>query len=109
MAKNTTLYAAKTSKNNEFYTQLIDIEKDLIDYDCIMGVPITFMTKYNPDQFEILGLAVDKREINDAFVQGKPVYLDERHKKFVGMVLKEKDKLCATYSRILIKHKRCKK
>ena len=67
------------------------------------------MTKYNPDQFEILGLAVDKREINDAFVQGKPVYLDERHKKFVGMVLKEKDKLCATYSRILIKHKRCKK
>ena len=27
-----------------------------IDYDGIMGVPITFMDKYNPDQFEILGL-----------------------------------------------------
>ena len=26
------------------------------DYDGIMGVPITFMDKYNPDQFEILGL-----------------------------------------------------
>lgn len=26
------------------------------DYDDIMGVPITFMTCYNPDQFEILGL-----------------------------------------------------
>ena len=25
------------------------------DYDGIMGVPITFMDKYNPDQFEILG------------------------------------------------------
>ena len=25
------------------------------DYDGVMGVPITFMTKYNPDQFEILG------------------------------------------------------
>lgn len=25
------------------------------DYDGIMGVPITFMTKYNPEQFEILG------------------------------------------------------
>lgn len=26
-----------------------------IDYDGIMGVPITFLDKYNPDQFEILG------------------------------------------------------
>lgn len=26
-----------------------------MDYDGAMGVPITFMTKYNPDQFEILG------------------------------------------------------
>lgn len=27
------------------------------DYDGVMGVPITFMDKYNPDQFTILGLA----------------------------------------------------
>lgn len=27
------------------------------DYDGVMGVPITFMDKYNPDQFKILGLA----------------------------------------------------
>lgn len=27
-----------------------------IDYQGAMGVPITFMNKYNPDQFEILGL-----------------------------------------------------
>ena len=26
------------------------------DYDGVMGVPITFMDKYNPDQFEIVGL-----------------------------------------------------
>ncbi len=26
------------------------------DYDGIMGVPITFMDKYNPEQFEIIGL-----------------------------------------------------
>jgi hypothetical protein len=25
------------------------------DYDGAMGVPITFLDKYNPDQFEILG------------------------------------------------------
>ena len=26
-----------------------------LDYDGVMGVPITFMSSYNPDQFEILG------------------------------------------------------
>ena len=26
------------------------------DYDKVMGVPITFLDKYNPDQFEILGI-----------------------------------------------------
>lgn len=27
------------------------------DYDGVMGVPITFVDKYNPDQFEIVGMA----------------------------------------------------
>lgn len=27
------------------------------DYDGVMGVPITFLDKYNPEQFEILGMA----------------------------------------------------
>ena len=27
-----------------------------MDYDGLMGVPITFFDKYNPDQFEIVGL-----------------------------------------------------
>ena len=30
-------------------------ERIPMDYDGIMGVPITFLDKYNPDQFEILG------------------------------------------------------
>lgn len=29
------------------------------DYDGIMGVPITFMYKYNPDQFEIVGRSLE--------------------------------------------------
>ena len=29
------------------------------DYDGLMGVPITFMDKYNPDQFEIVGMSLD--------------------------------------------------
>lgn len=28
------------------------------DYDGVMGVPITFMDKYNPEQFEIIGLSL---------------------------------------------------
>ena len=34
----------------------VDKVKDIPeDYDGVMGVPITFLDKYNPDQFEILG------------------------------------------------------
>lgn len=56
------------------------------DYDGVMGVPITFLDKYNPEQFEILdandyranmsvpiklhGLIKDK----DGSIQGKPTY-----------------------------------
>ncbi|MER6624260.1 adenine-specific methyltransferase EcoRI family protein [Streptomyces sp. NPDC000931] len=38
----------------------IDVSKiaDIpMDYDGVMGVPLTFLDKYNPDQFEILGLS----------------------------------------------------
>ena len=32
--------------------------KDIpVDYDGVMGVPITFIDKYNPDQFEIVGIS----------------------------------------------------
>tara|TARA_X000000950_G_C13847452_1_gene633042 strand:- start:573 stop:1631 length:1059 start_codon:yes stop_codon:yes gene_type:complete len=77
-----------------------------INYKGKMGVPLTFLDKYNPDQFEIIGMANDKREKHEALVQGKQVYLDDQHKKFVGMVLKKGKKLVATYTRILIKHKK---
>ena len=37
----------------------VDKTKDIPkDYDGIMGVPLSFMTKYNPDQFEIIGLSM---------------------------------------------------
>lgn len=37
----------------------VDKVKDIpIDYDGVMGVPITFIDKYNPDQFEIVGLTL---------------------------------------------------
>ena len=55
------------------------------DYDGVMGVPITFMDKYNPEQFEILGCSDNgavgeeyklphfKRH-NEPYMDGKKVY-----------------------------------
>ena len=36
------------------------------DYEGIMGVPITFLNKYNPDQFEIVG-TTESNDPNNAF------------------------------------------
>ena len=35
------------------------------DYDGIMGVPITFLNKYNPDQFEIMGNSDDSEMMRE--------------------------------------------
>ena len=68
----------------------------------VMGVPITFLDKYCPTQFEIVGLAADQRDEDEIFIKGTPTYLDEKHKSYVGMVLNHK----ATYARILIRRKK---
>lgn len=52
----------------------------------VMGVPITFLDKYNPDQFEIVGL--------DRYVEDNPHY---GHRFSINR--KE------TYARILIRRK----
>ena len=60
-----------------------DIPKD---YDGVMGVPITFLDKYNPSQFEIVGI--------DRYVADNPHY----GRRFT---LNGKE----IYARILIKRK----
>lgn len=50
-----------------------------MDYDGVMGVPITFMNKYNPEQFDILGLddyTLDypKWRGRGPDINGKPIY-----------------------------------
>ena len=47
------------------------------DYDGVMGVPITFLDKYNPDQFEIVGLGIS----NSGIEIGVKPYSPE-HKKY---------------------------
>lgn len=45
------------SKYDNYKAINVDKTKDIpMDYDGVMGVPITFMDKYNPEQFEIIGL-----------------------------------------------------
>lgn len=75
------------------------------DYDGIMGVPISFFDKYNPDQFEILGIT-DRQ--NTSGLRTKKYTLEDSP-KFNDLnarsVLYIDGKYKAVYARILIKRK----
>ena len=46
-----------------------------MDYYYIMGVPITFLDKYNPDHFEILGNELDLNiSKGRGYIDGKRMY-----------------------------------
>ena len=84
------------------------------DYDGIMGVPITFLDKYNPDQFEILGLSRDmdiptkvgmsEQFLEDYFAQGgtgsmKPGHPDLCYYDADGNAV-------VPYRRIILRHRK---
>lgn len=51
-------YANEYPKYDNYDAINVDKVKDIpIDYEGVMGVPITFLDKYNPNQFEIIGCA----------------------------------------------------
>lgn len=66
-----------------------------MDYDGVMGVPITFMDKYNPEQFEILGI-MNTGEVNDGIrykntPHGRPII--KGVEKYLRILIKKrKDK-----------------
>lgn len=100
--RNEELIPVKTYKGNEILypaydnyaaidvSRVVDIPAD---YDGIMGVPVSFLNKYNPKQFEILGLTntgeenlgirYKNTEHGRALVNGKEIYtrLLIRHRK----------------------------
>jgi len=92
MRKN--LRYSKKLKGKEFYDRYDNYDAievpftDTIpsDYDGVMGVPISFLDKYNPEQFEILGI--------DRYIENNPNY---GHR----FTINGKE----TYARILIKHR----
>lgn len=66
-----------------------------VDYDGVIGVPITFMDKYNPDQFEVLGLCASAGYNKD--VVGIPFKGDKDARPLINGK--------NTYARIFIKRK----
>jgi len=76
------------------------------DYDGAMGVPITFLDKYNPDQFEILGITdrdnnsgLKTKTYTDADV-ANPGDLNRRAVIKIGRTYKP------TYARLLIRRRK---
>ena len=47
------------------------------DHDGMMGVPITFLDSYNPDQFEIVTLSIDHREGPELATAYKKGYIEQ--------------------------------
>lgn len=77
------------------------------DYYEVMGVPITFLDKYNPEQFEIIGIA--KRGAGDPALKTK-VYTKENYPNYSDLnatpvIIQENGIPKNTYPRILIKRK----
>lgn len=86
------------------------------DYNGIMGVPISFLDKYNPEQFEIVGMCENedlyklKTKVYTT-AECKQAYLDKFGKKGTydmnaSGVLVENGLLEKVYQRVLIRHKK---
>jgi len=80
--ENIVLYKKYTPKEFPKYDNydVINVDKvsDIpMNYNHVMGVPITFVDKYNPKQFEILGVANSARWIGYkclTIIQGRKIY-----------------------------------
>ena len=94
----------------------VDVTKDIpMDYDGFMGIPITFMDKYNPAQFEIIGVGIANLGLEMGIEPYKP-----EHKKYRKEIQKRgavdgdlymmvNGVVTVPYSRIIIKNKKVQK
>jgi hypothetical protein len=109
MADNLKFSKHKALKDKEAYKRYANYDAievpftDAIpsDYDGAMGVPITFLDKYNPDQFEILGsnltigTPISDIATKGSYAQGGPsFYIDNGDGTY--------DRV---YTRIVIRHR----
>lgn len=101
-------YSPKVHPNYDNYNAIeVSRYKDIpSDYDKVMGVPVTFLNYYNPDQFEILGITdrdnnsrLKTKTYTDADVPN-PGDLNRRAVIKIGRTYKP------TYARLLIRKKK---
>ena len=106
-----TLYKKYTPKEFPKYDNYDAIEVSKVheipkDYEGVMGTPITFFDKYNPKQFEILGIT--DRDPNNEY--RTKLYTQEDTPKYNDLnrraAIKIRGELKPTYARLLIKHKK---
>jgi len=86
-----TLYKRYTPEEYPTYDNYDAINVDKVaeipsDYDGAMGVPVTFLDKYNPDQFEIIGI---DRYVEDNPLYGKRFTIDGKE-KYARIIIKRK-------------------
>jgi hypothetical protein len=95
----------------------VDVTKEIpIDYKGYIGVPITFLDKYNPDQFEIVGLGqgnlyremtpkgLSQNFVDDYYKAGNTGKIKENHPILAYYDINGKPVI--PYMRIIIKNKR---
>lgn len=88
----------------------IDVSKTAeIPYDWagVMGVPISFMNRYSPEQFEILGIT-DRHDLHGLKVKTYTAADAKNHNDLNrrGAIRQSDGSLKSTYARILIRHRR---
>jgi Adenine-specific methyltransferase EcoRI len=80
------------------------------DYDGVMGVPITWLAKYNPDQFEIVGTnrystphGMSQKFVDDYYASGQKGQISAGHPDLCYYDFHGRP--VVTYDRILIRHR----
>lgn len=85
-----------------------------VDFVGVMGVPITFLEKYNPQQFEIVGLGIATSGLEagvSPYKEEHKIYRKTIQKRGVvnsDLYYMNNGELIVPYARILIKHKKVK-
>jgi hypothetical protein len=82
--------------------QAIDVSKTAdipFDYTGLMGVPITFLDKYCPNQFEIIGHSLELADMN--IIKKELGKLNGGPRFYV----REHGQLCRKFERIIIRNK----
>lgn len=99
-------------KYNNYNAINVDKTADIPeDYYDVMGVPITFLDKYNPDQFEIIelsrylkdGQGMSKEFVDTYYAQGNTGQISEGHPDLC--YYDKKGKAVVPYMRILIRRR----